>query len=117
MELFLNKSEKRKRFLAVLLPALVPAIITICFLWVLSRAGEQTISTRQQILERALHQGAIRVYAMTGAYPQSLDELTSLCRISYDPQDFLVEYTPQGENLAPLIFVSPLKEGRGGDPS
>ena len=63
---------------------------------------------------QALEQGAIRTYAMTGAYPQSLDELLTDYGISYDHSKFIVEYVPNGSNLLPSVSVLTLNSSEGG---
>lgn len=111
MRLYISKAEKRKRFLAALLPALIPLAAAGGFLWALTLTGAQTDQSRQQTLYRALNQGAVRVYALTGAYPETLAELLAAAHITYDPESFIVEYIPQGSNLPPTVFVSPMEGG------
>ena len=65
---------------------------------------------KQQALEQALEQGAIRTYALSGQYPQSLNELLEDYHITYDHSPFVVEYMPNGSNLLPSISVIPLSD-------
>ena len=65
-------------------------------------------------LKQALEQGAIRTYAMTGQYPQSLDELLNDYHITYDSDKFVVEYVPNSSNLLPSISVLILSSQKGG---
>ena len=65
-------------------------------------------------LSQALEGGAIRTYALTGRYPQSLDELLSDYHITYDSEKFVVEYVPNGSNLLPSISVLPVTARKGG---
>ena len=65
-------------------------------------------------LTLALEGGAIRTYALTGQYPQSLDELLSDYHITYDSEKFVVEYVPNGSNLLPSISVLPVNARKGG---
>lgn len=51
---------------------------------------------------------------MTGAYPQSLDELLTDYGISYDHSKFIVEYVPNGSNLLPSVSVLTLNSSEGG---
>ena len=65
-------------------------------------------------IKRALEQGAIHTYALTGNYPQNLEELLTDYKISYDPDKFVVEYVPNGSNLLPSISVLVLSQQKGG---
>ena len=68
----------------------------------------------QVTLTQALEGGAVRTYALTGRYPQSLDELLSDYHITYDSEKFVVEYVPNGSNLLPSISVLPVNARKGG---
>lgn len=80
----------------------------------ISYAGRETITQEQTSLRQALEQGAIRTYALTGHYPQSLDELLQDYNISFDADKFVVEYVPNGSNLLPSVSVLVLSSGKGG---
>ena len=71
---------------------------------------DQQYAKEQQALEQALEQGAIRTYALSGQYPQSLNELLEDYHITYDHSHFVVEYMPNGSNLLPSISVIPLSD-------
>ena len=69
-------------------------------------------------LEQALKNGAIRTYALTGTYPESLSQLLSDYHITYDKTKFVVEYVPNGSNLLPSISVIALSgSAKGGNAS
>lgn len=71
----------------------------------ISYTGTETITQEQATLKQALEQGAVHAYAMTGNYPQSLDELLSSYQITYDHEKFIVDYVPTASNLFPSIDV------------
>ena len=69
-------------------------------------------------LEQALKNGAIRTYALTGTYPESLSQLLLDYHITYDKTKFVVEYVPNGSNLLPSISVIALSGStKGGNAS
>ena len=75
-------------------------------------------TTGQNALEQALKNGAIRTYALTGTYPESLSQLLSDYHITYDKTKFVVEYVPNGSNLLPSISVIALSgSAKGGNAS
>lgn len=114
MSLFETRRMRYRRKIRAILPLAVLAAICIVFYAGISYAGRETISQEQISLQQALQQGAIRTYAMTGHYPQSLEELLTDYSISYDPDKFVVEYVPNGSNLLPSVSVLILSSGKGG---
>ena len=113
MNLFETRRARYRRKIRALLPVVVLAAVCLIFYLGISYAGRETISQEQTSLQQALEQGAIRTYAMTGHYPQSLNELLQDYGISYDSDKFVVEYVPNGSNLLPSVSVLVLS-GKGG---
>ena len=71
-----------------------------------------------KLLEQALKNGAIRTYALTGTYPESLSQLLLDYHNTYDKTKFVVEYVPNGSNLLPSISVIALSgSAKGGNAS
>ena len=91
-----------------------------CFLFVagVSSTSGQAVHKEQDALEQALKNGAIRTYALTGTYPESLSQLLLDYHITYDKTKFVVEYVPNGSNLLPSISVIALSgSAKGGNAS
>lgn len=108
---------KRSRFFHKMwrfCPILVLAGICAVFYLGISSIGNEAVTQEQNSLRQALEQGAIRTYAITGAYPQSLDELLEDYGISYDHSKFIVEYVPNGSNLLPSVSVLTQSSSEGG---
>lgn len=114
MDLFETRRTRAGRKLRGLLPVIVLTVLCLIFYLGISYAGRETISQEQTSLRQALEQGAIHTYALTGNYPQSLDELLQDYHISYDTDKFVVEYVPNGSNLLPSVSVMVLSSGKGG---
>ena len=110
MELFESQKKKFLHNVLILFPVLFLILVGTVFFAGLSFTSDETITKEQQALQRSLEQGAIRTYALSGQYPQSLDELLSDYHITYDKSRFVVEYTPNGSNLLPMISVIPLSD-------
>ncbi len=113
MDLFETKHSRCRRRIHAVLPLVSLAALCTIFYMGISCAGHETISQEQTSLQQALQQGAIHTYAMTGHYPQSLEELLTDYGISYDSDKFVVEYVPNGSNLLPSVSVLVLSSGKG----
>ena len=92
-------------------PVLLIAVFVL-FLVAVSRTASSSLESQRDSLLRALQGGAVRTYALTGSYPQSLDEILTDYHITYDHNKFIVEYAPTGSNLMPSVFVIPRKNAR-----
>lgn len=114
MNLFETKRARFFHRIRFFFPVFILAAVCIVFYLGISSVGQEAVSQEQTSLRQALEQGAVRTYAMTGAYPQSLDELLNDYGISYDHDKFIVEYVPNGSNLLPSISVLMLSSSKGG---
>ena len=111
MHLFISKDKTRGRLLSSLIRLLFLVFCIAAFVLAVSGASSQSRKSQKEALEKALSAGAVRTYALTGAYPQSLEELLRDYHITYTPREYIVEYTPTGSNLFPSIFVLPVRKG------
>ena len=109
MRLFISKRTRIRRTLRRLVPVVLLALVTAVFCVAVQVVSRQSLTGQKEALERVLRQSAVNTYALTGAYPESLEELLSSYHITYNPEHFLVEYTPTGSNLFPGIFVLSLR--------
>lgn len=114
MDIFETGHTRLRRKLRNILPVMILVFLCLIFYLGISCAGIETISQEQDSLLRALEQGVIHTYALTGHYPQSLEELLQDYNISYDTDKFVVEYVPSGSNLLPSVSVLRLSSGKGG---
>ena len=114
MDLFEPTGRRVRWQIRHFLPVFVLAVLFLVFYLGISVAGTEAVNKEQTTLKQALEQGAIRTYAMTGQYPQSLDELLNDYHITYDSDKFVVEYVPNSSNLLPSISVLILCSQKGG---
>ena len=84
MDIFETDRARIKRRLQAFLPILLLAAVCLIFYLGITGAGRETVTKEQTTLKRALEQGAIHTYALTGNYPQNLEELLTDYKISYD---------------------------------
>lgn len=114
MNLFETKRSRFFHRIRFFLPVLILTAVCMIFYFGISSIGQKAVTQEQSSLQRALEQGAVRTYAMTGSYPQSLEELLTDYGISYDHDKFIVEYIPNGSNLLPAVSVLLLSSSEGG---
>ena len=114
MDLFEPTGRRVRRQIRRCLPVFVLAVLCLVFYLGISGAGTEAVNKEQTTLKQALEQSAIRTYAMTGQYPQNLDELLNDYHITYDSDKFVVEYVPNSSNLLPSISVLVLSSQKGG---
>lgn len=118
MELFESRSKKFLRAIFLLFPVLLLVLSCTLFVAGVSSTSDQTVQKERDALEQVLKNGAIRTYALTGTYPESLSQLLSDYHITYDKTKFVVEYVPNGSNLLPSISVITLSgSAKGGNAS
>ncbi|MDO5136196.1 MAG: hypothetical protein Q4D55_09095 [Eubacteriales bacterium] len=114
MDLFEDPKKRFLRRARLLLPLFFLALVCVLFFAGISRTSRESLEKEKITLSRAVSGGAVRTYALTGAYPESLDSILEDYHITYDREKFLVEYVPNGANLLPSVTVLILKDGKGG---
>lgn len=98
-----------KKLPRFILPFLIPVIAILIVL-----NGTDNLSAKQDSqaaarLESSLRQAIAAEYAVTGAYPESLDSITSVYGIKINTSQYAVFYTPVAENLPPDLTVLDLE--------
>ena len=114
MNLFETRWSRFRRFFRYLVPILLAAAFCTLFYVGILYTQQDSLEKEQITLTQALQGGAVRTYALTGRYPQSLDEILKDYHITYDTEKFVVEYVPNGSNLLPSLSVLPIKAKKGG---
>ena len=118
MDIFETRLIRIRRIFRFIVPILFAAVLCLIFYLGIARTQTDSLEKEQVTLTQALEGGAIRTYALTGRYPESLDELLSDYHITYDKSKFVVEYVPNGSNLLPSISVIALSGStKGGSAS
>lgn len=114
MDIFETRLIRVRRIFRFIVPILFAAVLCLIFYLGIARTQTDSLEKEQVTLTQALEGGAIHTYALTGRYPESLDELLSDYHITYDSEKFVVEYVPNGSNLLPSISVLPVNARKGG---
>lgn len=83
------------------------------FLAGLSSVSETTEENYTESLRLAILRSAIHCYAMEGRYPESLNYLQEHYGLSWNEDQYLVDYEIIGSNLKPDVTIIPLHEKEG----
>lgn len=114
MDLYPSKARRLRRALLALLPLMFLTGVCLLFALSVSLTSRDTLQKEQTHLTQALTNGAVHTYALTGRYPETLEELLADSGITYDRSSFVVEYLPSASNLLPHISVLPRTQSTGG---
>ncbi len=90
-----------------LLPPLFGLLLLVIFIRGIHSVGDTTQAKQQESLETALARSISQCYAVEGFYPPSLTYLEEHYGLTYDKDDFYVDYQPMGANLMPEVTVLP----------
>ena len=82
------------------------AALLSCFLMGLSSLDQRQSAEDRQLLEEALHRGAVACYAAEGFYPPDADYLCRNYGVVYDTQRYTIHYNLFASNLMPDITVT-----------
>ena len=85
--------------------------IFLAFTYGLSGISKKTTAEEIQNLHRSLSRGISHCYAANGFYPESLDYLKEHYPISYDTDQYFIDYQALGENIFPDITIIDKQEG------
>lgn len=86
------------------------AVIIICILGI-RNVDSSTREKQLESLENAIQRSVIQCYAVEGTYPPNLDYLKEHYGLTYDEEDFFVDYQTFGSNMMPDITVIPRNGG------
>ena len=79
--------------------------IFCAFLFGLSGISRETSEKQTESLQMAISRGIARCYAAEGHYPESLEYLKEHYGISFDEEDYFVDYQVLGENIFPDVTI------------
>ena len=93
-----------------LIPSAVLTLAGVLFLWKFSSSVTETANHAQmENLKQAILRSAVHCYAVEGAYPSSLSYLKSHYGISWNQEEYAVDYEVFSANLPPTVTVIDLR--------
>ena len=100
--------EKKRR--AAAWPGIVLFLLLLCFLPLgARRLGEAERENRLRSLQETIRRMAVHCYAVEGIYPASLSYLEKHYGISWNPEEYAVDYEVFSSNLPPTVTVIDLR--------
>lgn len=94
----------------ILLSILIFLLVLFGFVYMIGETTQQTMQEQKQNLEAAVEQSLLQCYVIEGRYPESFDYLQEHYGVSYDEEQFRVDYRVYGTNMRPEIDVVVLEE-------
>ena len=105
-----SQERKPHRILHRLVPSAMLTVASVLFLWnVSSSVTETTIRAQMENLKQAILRSAVHCYAVEGAYPPSLSYLEEHYGISWNQEEYAVDYEILSSNLPPTVTVIDLR--------
>ena len=106
MQLFHHEKPKHSmRYLFVSLGLF--AAVFVLFSASLNTLSGKTKEAQQKTLEDAIYRSISHCYALNGYYPESLDALIETYGITYDADQYFVDYQIWSENVMPDVTIIP----------
>ncbi len=99
------QKEKKKKFSAIVLSAVLFLGVLALFSGGVSAFSRQTRTRQKEALEDALYRSILTCYALEGHYPQSLDYIREHYHLTYNEDLFFVDYRVLGENILPDVTI------------
>lgn len=105
-----SQERKPHRILHRLVPSAMLTFASVLFLWnVSSSVTETTTRAQMENLKQAILRSAVHCYAVEGAYPPSLSYLEEHYGISWNQEEYAVDYEIFSSNLPPTVTVIDLR--------
>ncbi len=105
----MNRFERpglKKRILdSVSLPVITFIVILALFLYGISAISGTAAGEEKRNLENALERDIVHCYAVEGVYPPTLDYIEQNYGLTYDTDQFMIDYQVIGSNLMPHFTV------------
>ncbi|HIQ95870.1 MAG TPA: hypothetical protein IAB26_04835 [Candidatus Limivivens merdigallinarum] len=83
-------------------------LLTLLFLISIRSISDTTHEEQAESLKAAILRSSVHCYAVEGAYPESLSYLEEHYGITYDKENYVVDYEIIGSNILPDVTVIPL---------
>lgn len=84
---------------------LIPPALIICFYLAVNSVGSSAAERQRESLERALSRDIVHCYALEGFYPPSLEYIEEHYGLTYDHNQFFIDYRPIGSNIHPDVTI------------
>ena len=86
-------------------PPVVFVLLILFLITGVSNLNRITDSGRLESLTKAVNRSISQCYAVEGFYPRDLQYLSDYYGLTYDDNDFIIDYDYYGDNLYPYVSV------------
>lgn len=105
MNCFQRQKEKTREVFIFVLYVLIFVIVLIFLIKEVHIWSDKNLTKQKDILQNALNHSMVQCYAVEGRYPESIEYLEKHYGITYDKENFFVDYEIVGSNIMPEITV------------
>lgn len=99
------KRNSRKRPPMVLFSVLFIALLLSLLIFAADHIGNANSTEQLEILTQSVSRSVTACYALEGVYPPNLDYLVKHYGLSYDTDQYFIDYQYIGSNLRPDITI------------
>ncbi len=100
-----RSSELKSSHTGIIAAAVLFAALMLWFTAALSDTAEASERTELDSVKRSVENGISLCYSIEGAYPESLEYLTSGYGVVYDRDKYIVHYECFASNIRPAVTV------------
>lgn len=80
-------------------------LVIALFLYGISTTRHESIERQEDALTKAMERNIIHCYALEGFYPPSLSYIEEHYGLTYDSEQFFIDYQPIGSNIHPDFTI------------
>lgn len=99
------KQKKKKQYKQLLYSIVLLALLLFVFGFAADRIRLSNESEQTAILEKAVTRTITECYALVGSYPPDIAYLTAHYGLTYDSDQYLIDYQYIGSNLRPDVTI------------
>lgn len=89
----------------IIISIVVFLLIFLCFWLAVNSASSKTLDEEKETLSAAVSRSVTHCYAIEGSYPESLDYLKDNYGLTYNEDQFFIDYQPLGADIMPDITI------------
>jgi len=98
--------DTKKRILSSNALAVVSfVLIMAAFFWGVSLLSNSSVNDEKRILEDAINRDVVHCYSVEGFYPPTIEYIEEHFGLTYDHDDYLVDYEYVGNNIMPNVMI------------
>ena len=75
------------------------------FLYGISAVSNSSVNDEKEILTNAINKDIVHCYAIEGMYPPSLSYIEENYGLTYDHDEYIIDYDAVGSNIMPTVMI------------